>query len=133
MNCFYYHELNFLKNMAVLIISHKIWTAPTITSWTFRKKYPRFNEVTLKFALLLLSRGKIFAKNKSFANVTWKLDQPLLSQVWIFDKIRQFWWCQSKNWIGPIIKRWNLQRYILDRAVLMMSYENLTVPSKSQS
>ena len=31
----------------------------------FSEMYPKFNEVTWKFELRLLSRGKIFAKNKA--------------------------------------------------------------------
>ena len=38
-----------------------------------------FDDITLKFALPLLSRAEIFEKASSFDDVTWKIELSLLS------------------------------------------------------
>ena len=72
------------------------------------------------FALLLLSPGKIFAKNEVVL-LMWheNLTYPYHHK---FTKTRQFWWCYSKNWTCTIIKRWIFHKNILD---LMKSLKNL--------
>ena len=52
--------------MAVLVISHEIWHAPITTRVNFRiGKQGSFVDVTWKFVLPLLSRGKNIGKNKA--------------------------------------------------------------------
>ena len=96
MNCLYYYELNFLKNMVVLMVSHQIWYSPIITRETF-------------------------AKIKHFVDVSWKFELHLLSRAEIFAKTREFCWSDSKIWTAPIITGWN---FLKNKGVLI-SPENL--------
>ena len=59
-------------------------------------KYGRFYEVTWKFGLSLLSRAEVFTKIKWFCWSDLKIWPAPISQVGIFAKIRQIWWCHWK-------------------------------------
>ena len=63
----------------------------------FSQKHGRFYEVTWKFALPLLSRGKIFTK------------------------IKQFYWSDLKIWTAPIITSSNIRKNTPD----LISYLNI--------
>ena len=128
----------------------KIWTAPIITSWNSLKRYGRFYEVTWKFALPLLSQGKIFSKIKqfcwcdlkictapittswffskiwgSFDDVTWKFKLSLLSQGKMPKIIRPFLNLHLKIWPAPIITSW---KFCKNETVSLMWFENLNCP-----
>ena len=84
MNYLHHHEINFFKNMAVLIISHEIWTAPDITSWNFCENILLFQTKQFWWCLLKIwvaprITNWNFCKNieRSFDDVTWKTELSL--------------------------------------------------------
>ena len=89
------------KNKAVLMVSLEKLNWRYYKEVKFSQKYPRFNEVTWKFELLLLSGGKIFAKGNAV----------LLMSL--------------ENLTCSYITRRN---FCKNKAVLMMPLENLNYP-----
>ena len=88
LNCPYYHEGNFFAKIRQFCWSDlKIWTAPITPSWNFCGS----KEVLLKrFENLNCADygGLIFSlKWRSFADITWKFELPLLSRAESFAKI----------------------------------------------
>ena len=72
-------------------------------------KVRHFFKMIWKSQLSLLSRAKVSQKYPRFNEVTWKF-ALLLSWAEIFAKIRLFWWCHFKIWTCPIITRWSVHQ-----------------------
>ena len=126
MNLPYYHEATCLRNKGPFYTFTLKYDLPQycelkvlgqfrgICSISFAKFFPRFNEITWKFDLLLLSGPNVFAKRKAF--LLMQLENPTfptitskkvkkhkvvflkrfelhqLSRAEIFSKVSQFWW-----------------------------------------
>ena len=97
----YYHEGNFRKNKAVLLMWVENLNCTYYHELKFSRKQGSFVEAIRKFELHLLLRAEIFSKT------------------------RQFWY-HLKIWTAPIITSWNFCKNI---SYLMKSFEYLNCPN----
>ena len=129
---------NFLKNKAVLMISHEVWPTAIITRWNFCKNKgilfmwlenlacPYYCEVLLKWFEKLnypyYQALKFSRKQGSFVKAIRKFELRLWWRAEMFSKIRQFWWYHLKIWTASIITRLNFCENV---PYLMKSFEHL--------
>ena len=108
LNCPYYCEgKSFSKIKQFCWCDLKIWTVPIITSSNVRKN----KAILLKWLKNLNCRYyhelKFSEKYGRFYEVTWKFALPQLSRGKTFPKIKQFCWRDLKAWHALIITVWN--------------------------
>ena len=126
LHCSYYREVKFSqKIMQFCWCDLKIWPTPIIRSWNFCK-----NKAVLMMSLEKLNwpyykEMKFSQKYPRFNEVTWKFELPLLTGGKSSTKIWQFCWCDLKIWPAPIITRENICK---NKAILMTSLKNLNCP-----
>ena len=108
LNCpYYYKGKRFSKIKQICWCDLKIWTVPIITSSNVRKN----KAILLKWLKNLncpyYHELKFSQKYGRFYEVTWKFALPQLSRGKTFPKIKQFCWRDLKTWHTLIITVWN--------------------------
>ena len=126
LHCSYYREVKFSqKIMQFCWCDLKIWPTPIIRSWNFCKNKAVLMKSLEKLNWPYYKEMKLSEKYPRFNEVTWKFELPLLTGGKSSPKISQFCWCDLKIWPAPIITRGNICE---NKAVLMTSLENLNCP-----